>query len=404
MTNFTGMRRLFLISVINLTLICARAPLRATDASASFDIDSYSKSVTTEIESNPTLTETVEFNDEIVLAGNANGAVYDFTLRGRCLLIDAGSGTSGCRVAVDVNLEFPDGIPSSIASSGTSHAEYLADLGLSGGKSGPAFPFDYDVMQRAQRNAGMLVVAIDSSTSIDGNTASLVADMEASHVIGRESTNATIQLLVRFPVTVHKDTKVRLRGSLKSGIRGRSQAFPILPSAPNTFTGGATGAWFDPPMATGFEFTMTGPSLFTKILSFPRAIDGDGIFRVWSENQLLGSFGEDQSVDFQALLGHSVRNFRVTGINPTVDSENETAFPIQLQFDSTHADFTMMPIPAPFISLSEPVAGQFDVFFDGTLQTSSDLRSWVSVPQAASPYKVSILPGAPLFFRAIKPD
>lgn len=122
--------------------------------------------------------------------------------------------------------------------------------------------------------------------------------------------------------------------------RGGSQQFPILPTIP-MFLRGPSGGWFDPPTASGFDFTMTEGSLFTDILNFPVGIDADNSFQVWVNNELFGSFSTGQSVNF----GAGVSSFRITGIDPGVDGGDPMAFPIQLGFNTPTAAFTMVPIP-----------------------------------------------------------
>ncbi len=135
-------------------------------------------------------------------------------------------------------------------------------------------------------------------------------------------------------------------------VRGGSQQFPILPTIP-TFLSGPSGRWFDPPAASGFDFTMTSASLFTSILNFPTGIDGDNSFQVWVNDQLFGNFNVGESVNF----GAGVSSFRITGIDPTVDGGDPMAFPIQLEFDTPSASFTMVPIPESSSALLAAASG-----------------------------------------------
>ncbi len=135
-------------------------------------------------------------------------------------------------------------------------------------------------------------------------------------------------------------------------VRGGSQQFPILPTIP-TFLSGPSGRWFDPPAASGFDFTMTSGSLFTSILNFPTGIDGDNSFQVWVNDQLFGNFNVGESVNF----GAGVSSFRITGIDPSVDGGDPMAFPIQLEFDTPSASFTMVPIPETSSALLAAASG-----------------------------------------------
>lgn len=132
---------------------------------------------------------------------------------------------------------------------------------------------------------------------------------------------------------------------------GNSQSNPvlpttILPSGAFLFLNVSGGLWFDPPMSPGFRYTMTGDSLFTKILDFPTGIDSDNLFNVFVEDISIGQFSPGQAVDFVALLGHGVKEFTVSGIDPLVDSSNPIAFPIQLDFSTEKASFKQEAISA----------------------------------------------------------
>lgn len=108
--------------------------------------------------------------------------------------------------------------------------------------------------------------------------------------------------------------------------------------------------WFDPPIATGYKYTMTGSALFTAVLDFPTDIDADNRFTISVEGVVLGEFGPSQPVRFShyasqlgVLLvnGVGVKNFNVSGIAPALETEDPLAFPIQLEFDVARAGFTM---------------------------------------------------------------
>jgi hypothetical protein len=108
-----------------------------------------------------------------------------------------------------------------------------------------------------------------------------------------------------------------------------------------------SGLWGDPPMTPGFRYTMTSDSLFSSILDFPVGIDSDNRFTVSVGDQTLGAFGPGQSVDFQALLGAAVSEFTISDIDPLVDSEDPTAFPLRLAFTTPTASFRMDPLSEP---------------------------------------------------------
>jgi hypothetical protein len=124
---------------------------------------------------------------------------------------------------------------------------------------------------------------------------------------------------------------------------GSTPINPMIPSVVGSgafqFTNVYPGQWYDPPFASAFEYTMNSASLFTKILDFP---PGFGPLTVMAEGRLLGTtYGPGTTVDFTSVLGHGVPAFRIVGISPTVDAGDPTAFPLQLDFDTPAADFTM---------------------------------------------------------------
>ena len=139
---------------------------------------------------------------------------------------------------------------------------------------------------------------------------------------------------------------------------GFNQQAPILP-APNTGNnpcsmmfgaciGGVavpSGTWFDPPATSGFTYTMADGGLFTDILNFPSGFNGE--FQVVVDGMIVGTFGAGEAVNFKSLVGHDVGSFQILGIDPTVDSEDPVAFPIQLAFNTPTATFTMTPVPEP---------------------------------------------------------
>ncbi len=145
-------------------------------------------------------------------------------------------------------------------------------------------------------------------------------------------------------------------------VPGSTQGNPLLPDDPGsgaitgtfTFTDVFRGRWYDPPTAFGFEYTMTSDSLFTEILDFPIGIDSDDLFTVTVGDTVLGEFGAGDRVDFTALLGSGVSSFKITGIDPLVDGGDPTVFPIQLDFDTVTASFTMVALTADSVSTPEP--------------------------------------------------
>ena len=98
----------------------------------------------------------------------------------------------------------------------------------------------------------------------------------------------------------------------------------------------------------------------------------------------LGSFSPGQSVDFVSLLGAGVSSFVVSGITPLTDPDNPMAFPIQLDFDTATADFTMTPLKKPDCAIAPATGGNLQFSWPTEpevryqLQTSTDLNTWTN--------------------------
>ena len=158
---------------------------------------------------------------------------------------------------------------------------------------------------------------------------------------------------------VMKLAPTTLGGSLsRCDTRGKKVTDPVLPtqtqrppSQPPIFRFFDSSAlWFDPPIATGYKYTMTGTALFTAVLDFPTGVDADNRFTVSVGGVVLGDFGPGQPVRFSqyatqlgALLvgGNGVKNFNISGIAPARETEDPLAFPVQLEFDLPRAEFSM---------------------------------------------------------------
>jgi hypothetical protein len=109
-----------------------------------------------------------------------------------------------------------------------------------------------------------------------------------------------------------------------------------------TFRAVVTRAWVDPPTSEGYRYEMTNNSLFTKIVNFPTGFGKP--FTVSVGGKVVGQFKPGDSVDFSKFPGGGVKEFTVTGITPLTDPEDQTAFPLQLAFNTETADFTMEAI------------------------------------------------------------
>ncbi|MBE9069689.1 hypothetical protein IQ260_23875 [Leptolyngbya cf. ectocarpi LEGE 11479] len=156
---------------------------------------------------------------------------------------------------------------------------------------------------------------------------------------------------------------------------GMNQDDPVLPVIIITgvfvFENVPSGVWYDPPMADGFEYVMQPrdipigvasrvfPGLsgrraaddakFAAISGFPRGIDDDDRFTVSVDGVVLGEFGPNDTLtfgDYGDVLGDKledggVSSFLVTGLDPAVDSDDPTAFPLKLDFTTPTASFEM---------------------------------------------------------------
>lgn len=130
---------------------------------------------------------------------------------------------------------------------------------------------------------------------------------------------------------------------------GSTQVNPIMPTQQSTagfvFADTPSGTWIDPTYTSGFRYVMNSPSAFTRILDFPT---GFGPLTVEAEGLVLGTtFAHGESVDFVAMLGHSVTEFIVRGIDPEVDADDPTSFPLQVEFSTSTADVSMFPLVVP---------------------------------------------------------
>jgi hypothetical protein len=133
------------------------------------------------------------------------------------------------------------------------------------------------------------------------------------------------------------------------GLPGTAPGSPLLPRStlPDgafPFNGG-TGAWYDPPLADAYSYTMLGSALFTSVEFAPGFAGGMTISSPGCT--VAGSFGGGAVVDLAAACGGGVGAFVVHGIDPSVDAADPGAFPVKLSFNKTTAQFTAMAIAVP---------------------------------------------------------
>ncbi len=135
-------------------------------------------------------------------------------------------------------------------------------------------------------------------------------------------------------------------GDLIHGTYGTMPGNPVLPGSGSNgfwrFFDVNSGQFFDPPLATGFEYNMGGGSLFTK-LGLPMGYGNSFDVVVGGTTVASGLAG---GMDY-TFAGSGVSNFSLVGIDPAVDSADSNAFPLYLEFSTATASFDMMAIPEP---------------------------------------------------------
>ncbi len=137
---------------------------------------------------------------------------------------------------------------------------------------------------------------------------------------------------------------LQLGDLIHSGINGSTQGNPIVVApSPNgffRFFDVTSGNFFDPPMATGYEYTMESNSLFTSV-GLPYGLGNN--FTIESSEGTVSGLAEGGYHQFSS----GVSTFKILGIDPAVDGSAPDAFPVFLTFDTETASFNMLPIPEP---------------------------------------------------------
>jgi len=147
------------------------------------------------------------------------------------------------------------------------------------------------------------------------------------------------------------------------GAPGSAQTLPVLPSQiiadPNVpggvrfvFNNVRGGVWFDPPGTYGFDYTGLSGTLFSSII-LPTGFSPFTLQYGAGFANTLGTFNGGTIIDLVALIGSGQSAFRVIGINPTVDSDDPSAFPTFINFVGTTGSFEMTPL---FNDVPEPSA------------------------------------------------
>jgi hypothetical protein len=140
-------------------------------------------------------------------------------------------------------------------------------------------------------------------------------------------------------------------------IVGATQQTAVIPGAggiaigPNgqpifTFTNTRSGFWYDPPGTIGFEYLGLSGTLFSSIQLPLGFLDPFGIYLPDG----LGGFVFLQSATGGSTVnfGAGVSQFRILNINPSVNSDNPSAFPVLMNFTTQTGSFQMTGIvPEP---------------------------------------------------------
>ena len=153
-------------------------------------------------------------------------------------------------------------------------------------------------------------------------------------------------LLADLTIDWAPSTSSLTAGDLIHGTYGTTAGNPVLPGASTDgffrFFDVASGQFFDPPMAQGFTYDMTGGAKFTK-LGLPLGYGSSFDVVVSSVTVASGLIGGDQYI----FGGGGVSSFTLLGIDPAVDAANSDAFPLYLEFDQATASFNMTAVEVP---------------------------------------------------------
>lgn len=135
-------------------------------------------------------------------------------------------------------------------------------------------------------------------------------------------------------------------GDLLYGTFGNTANNPVLPNSGANgffrFFNVTSGQFMDPPIADGFEYTMTSASNFTKI-GLPEGY-GSNFTVIVGGNPVATGLGGGDAYTF---AGPGVPSFSLIGLNPDVDAANPNAFPLYMEFDTPTASFDMSAIAVP---------------------------------------------------------
>jgi hypothetical protein len=132
-------------------------------------------------------------------------------------------------------------------------------------------------------------------------------------------------------------------GGVEPGMDPNVPILPFVP-APGTFVFDAPTPrrWYDPPLASGFTYELTGGATFTEVAVPPPSF-GFGPIDVEVGGSVVGTVAPGGSFDLTPFL---TSVFSLTGISPLVDAGDPTAFPTFLDWAGTATSLTMTAIAA----------------------------------------------------------
>jgi hypothetical protein len=201
----------------------------------------------------------------------------------------------------------------------------------------------------------LIVPSLSPAVTVTSNTANFIDISWSSgnflgtgsflgNILGASIPQAT--LLADLTIDWAPFSSPLVGGDLLYGTFGNTAGNPVLPNSGANgffrFFNVASGQFMDPPIADGFEYTMTSASNFTKI-GLPEGYGNNFTVIVGGNPVATGLGGGDAYV----FAGPGVPSFSLIGLNPDVDAGNPDAFPLYMEFDTPTASFDMSAIAVP---------------------------------------------------------
>lgn len=168
-----------------------------------------------------------------------------------------------------------------------------------------------------------------------------------------------VEQAFQFDLTIGSGESQTIVGQLDGAFfnnDGGSEEFPfIVPQEPDgsfLFPAAAgPGAWYDPPLASGFAYeveTESSPDSRFTHFGAPTGINSaEDIFDIVVDGSVIGQIAGGEVFNFVDQLGDGVTRFEVHGITPSVDveSDNGSPFPSFLAFNQSEGNsFRVAPL------------------------------------------------------------